>query len=374
MPRSRALRRHGAAALFAAIAVAASSGPAAAGKRWVSGYLVGYERALQPPATIDFESLTHLMIGRYVPKPDGTLDRSCDWDASRCPAWARAMGARAHAAKRKAILFLGGGGSHDAFAAAAKPARRATLVANVVAAVRDLGFDGVDIDWEPVEAADVADLVALVKALRTAMPRAILTMPVGFTNMNFPQEGIGWVKTVAPLLDQINIMTYDMAGNWGWTKTWHAAAFDGATAETPTSVVVSVKSYLDLGIPAAKLGIGFGFYGQCWTGGATGPRQPVGSSVMADTLTYATIMDRYAPIGARRWDATAKVPYLGRAGGLGPKRCSFISYEDPRSIAAKVAWAKSKGLGGAIIWTIADGWRASIGTNAPLKAVGRMLK
>jgi len=374
MHRLRTPRRSLAALFLTAVVLAAVPAPAEAGGRWVAGYLVGYEHALQPAATIDFGSLSHLMVGRYVPRPNGTLDKSCDWDASKCPAWARSMGAKAHAAGRKAILFLGGAGAHDGFAAAATSAHRAAFVANIATAVKDLGFDGVDIDWEPVEAADVGNVVALIKALRTAMPTAILTMPVGFTSKNFPQQGIGWTKKVEPYLDQINIMTYEMDGNWGWSKTWHAAALDGATAETPTSVAVSVKSYLDLGIPAAKLGIGFGFYGQCWTGGVTGPRQAVGVSAITDTLTYATILDHYAPVAARHTDTKAKVPYLGRAAGLGPKGCTYISYEDPTSIAAKVAWAKSKGLGGAIIWTISEGWRASTGTNAPLKAAGGMLK
>lgn len=348
--------------------------PAGAAERWVAGYAVGYEHALQPVSTLDFRSLTHLIVGRYVPRPDGSLDRSCDWDAAKCPAWARSLGVRAHAAGRKALLFLGGAGAHDGFAAAARPARRAAFVRNVAAAVKDLGFDGVDVDWEPVEAADVEDLIAFLKALRAAMPRALITMPVNFTNLNFPQSGIGWTKRAAPYLDRVDIMTYEMAGNWGWAKSWHGAALGGATPAMPTSTAVSVASYRALGIPAAKLGIGVGFFGQCWKGGVTGPRQAVGASAVVGTLTYATILDRYHRADAYRWDATARASYLGRAAGLGPQGCSFVSYEDPRSIAAKVAWAKVQGLGAVIVWTVSAGWRGSTRTNAPLTAVGAFLK
>lgn len=370
--RSSSLRRVLLATLAACLSIPAS---ADAASRWVAGYYVGYERALYPTASIDFGSLTHIMVGRYVPNPDGTLDRSCDWDATKCPYWARAVGAKAHAAGRSAILFLGGAGAHAGFAAAAKPATRATLVKNIVASVNGLGFDGVDIDWEPVETADVPDLVALIRALRAAMPTKTITMPVNFTNLNFPTEGIGWITQVAPSLDQINIMTYEMDGsNWGWTSTWHSAALRGATSTWPTSVAASVNAYLSLGIPAAKLGIGFGFYGQCWTGGVTAPRQPQGASTIVDTPSYAQIMDSYYRGDARHWDTTASVPYLGRAAGLGPKHCTYLSYEDPQSIAAKVAYLKAKGLGGAIIWTISQGWRAKTGNNAPLTAAGQILK
>ncbi len=359
--------------LWGAATVALTSSAAAA-DRWVAGYLVGYEHDLQPETSFDFTSLTHLVIGRYVPKSDGTLNKSCDWDASRCPIWAKRMGGRAHAAGRKALLFLGGAGARFGFVGAAAPAKRPAFVAAIAKAVKDLDFDGVDVDWEPVESRDVTNLLALLADLRAAMPTKLITMPVGFTNMNFPTDGIGWVKSAARYLDQINIMTYEMDGNWGWTKTWHASALDGATSELPTSVKVSVASYRSLGIPASKLGLGFGFYGQCWKGGVTAPRKAVGSSSIVGSITYADILDNYYRSSAYHYDMAAHVPYLGSSFGLGPLDCTYISYEDPRSIAAKVAFAKSQGLGGGIIWTVSEGWRASTGTNDPLTAVGQLLK
>src|SRR5690349_12229579 len=109
-----------AAGLFAATLTAPAqaenigSGPRVpAAKHWVDGYYVGYERNLYPPSAIDFSALTHIMVGRYAPRADGTLDKSCDWDASKCPAWARGIGAKAHKAGVKAILFLGGAGAYD---------------------------------------------------------------------------------------------------------------------------------------------------------------------------------------------------------------------------------------------------------------------
>ena len=54
-------------------------------------------------------------------------------------------------------------------------------------------------------------------------------------------------------------------------------------------------------------------------------------------------------------DAAAEVPYLSFATAKGPQRCNFVSYDDEQSVAAKGAWAKSSGLGGAMIWTVAQG-------------------
>jgi chitinase len=45
-----------------------------------------------------------------------------------------------------------------------------------------------------------------------------------------------------------------------------------------------------------------------------------------------------------------------------------VTYEDAQSIAAKGAWVKAQGLGGAIIWTINEGYvpTASPGAQNPL--------
>jgi len=123
----------------------------------------------------------------------------------------------------------------------------------------------------------------------------------------------------------------------------------------------SVRAYLAAGVPAAKLGIGIGFYGSCWTGGVSAPRrEPNGSHVTADdnTMSYTNIMARYADPGALHFDEMdrANVPYLGYAAPHGPQGCTFVSYEDERSIGDKGRYVLDHGLGGVIIWTINQGY------------------
>jgi chitinase len=154
----------------------------------------------------------------------------------------------------------------------------------------------------------------------------------------------------------MNLMTYGMADAWpGWVS-WHSSALDDAQGNHPTSIASSIQVYLDVGVPASKLGIGIGFYGQCWRG-PTGPRQATGSGVVAsdNTMSYTNIMSQYYVASARQWDAAAGVPYLSFPTAKGPQGCNFVSYDDEQSITGKGAWVKSKGLGGAIIWTVAQG-------------------
>jgi chitinase len=326
---------------------------------WVSGYYVGYQRDLYPPAAVDFASLTHLIVGRITPTATGGVTDTFDLDATQGPAMAKDLATRAHAAGVKAVLMVGGAGEHDGWVGAASAAHRAAFVQALLGAMDGYGYDGLDLDWEPIDAADEAPLRALIHALRTARPGVILTMPIGWVNANFPQV-TGLYAQVAPDLDQLNLMSYGMADSWDSWDSWHSSALAGQGGTTPSSVSSSLDAYVAGGVPAAKLGAGIGFYGSCWTGGVTAPHQaPNGGSVVAsdNEMSFAAIMDTYFQQAAYHYDAAADAPYLSWPGGHGPRGCTFLSYEDERSIAAKGAYVRAHGFGGAMIWTINQGYR-----------------
>ena len=200
---------------------------------------------------------------------------------------------------------------------------------------------------------------------------------MGWVNVNFRGEVDAWYVQLAGLVDQMNLMTYDMAGNWGGWQSWHHAALYDEAGNRPSSVSSSIQAYLDVGVPAERLGIGIGFYGSCWRGVAE-PRVPldgrpgVSQGNSDNSMSYANIVSLYMAPGARRWDAAARVPYLSFGAPAGPQSCTFVSYEDEESIAAKGAYVREKGLGGTIIWTIGQGHlsTAPAGSRDPLlKAV-----
>jgi chitinase len=207
------------------------------------------------------------------------------------------------------------------------------------------------------------------------VPHAVLTMPVGPTSTTFPHVP-SFYGTLAHKLDRIDVMTYGMAFKaQGW-RTWHSSALTGAGVHTPTAVDVSVASYRAAGVPAAKLGVGIGFYGMCWAGGVTGPRQAIGSSsIVADdnVMSWVNIRNRYFASSAYHYDTAAQAPYLSYPHGHGPQNCTFVSYEDNRSIKAKARWARSHGLGALIVWTVNQGHlrNAPAGHRDPLLATAR---
>lgn len=330
--------------------------------RWVGGYYVGYERNLYPVADIDFSAITHLMVGRLIPRADGTLARHFDINDAEGPVWAQSAVDAAHAAGRKAVLMIGGAGEVAGWRDAADNATRATFVANLLDAVDDFGADGLDIDWEPLETQDHADVLALLQALRTARPNLLLTMPVMWVNSNFqwnprPAGEVAFLASAAPLLDQVNVMSYEMAAAYEGWYSWFASPLHGEAPNTPSSVSSSVDYYLGAGVPAAKLGVGMGFYGNCFRG-VSQPRVAVtpANFVASDgAMSYRAIRSTYLPAMNYTFDNAAQAPWLGSAAQVGPQQCTLVTFEDAASIAAKGAYAAGEGLGGAIIWTIAQG-------------------
>lgn len=341
--------------------------------RWVSGYYVGYQRSLYPASEVDFSLMTHIIVGPIEPTATGGILADFDINTVEGPALARTLSTRAHQAGKKAILMLGGAGSHAQFVGAASASYRELFVANLLATMDNLGYDGIDVDWEPIQEADKAPLLWLLQQLRARRPGMLITIPVGTVNTNFPATYDAWYAQVAAVVDQMNVMSYSMSGAWQGWEVWHHAPLNDAGRNRPVSVASTVDRFLAVGVPAAKLGIGLGFYGTCWKG-AYQPRvaQSTGTAVLAgdNAMSYANIMASYHDAAARRWDAAAGVPYLTFSSPRGPKGCNFISYEDEQSIAAKGEFARSRGLGGAIVWTIGQGHitTAPAGSRDPLLA------
>jgi chitinase len=353
----------------------------AATNKWVSGYYVGYIN--YPVSEIDFSGITHLMIGPVLPKNDATLEVSMY--TANGPELARQAVQATKANGKKAIAFLGGMDTGPQWAAASSAANRAKFVANLKKLMTDYGFDGLDLDWEPVQESDKPLILALVKDLRAALPNTILTFPAqGIINTNF-SEDLSLYAQLAPYLNQLNLMTYDMIGAYadgtpyeGWLSWHHTPLYNSRTGEywrTPTSIDDTVKTYRAAGVPAAKLGIGIGFYGSCWSG-VTGPRQEFnGSKRLAgdNDMSYANIMKDYYSTSALRWDDGARVPYLSFSQPRGPEGCSYISFENARSIRAKGNYVKARGLGGTIVWNVNEGYLPyrSAGQRNPLLVATR---
>ena len=328
---------------------------------WVMGYYSSWDDpsngGFYPVSAIDWDGLTHIAAAFYLPDGHGRW-ASGYFDA----ATAAQLISAAHAHGKKAIASIGGAGSGPGFEGSMKSAKATFLTS--LQALLAMGYDGLDIDWEGgnlTVSQDQALQTQLIGALRTASPTILLTLTAGYENEN-SLDDLSFYGTVAAQVDRINVMTYGMSGAWQGWKSWHSSPLHwNSDAFTPTGIDASVAHYLAAKVPAGKLGIGSGFFGECYTSPVTAPAQVLGSSqvtVSDGPMSYRNIMGSYFLASAYHYDSVAAAPYLALS-GANTEKCTFVTYEDATSIAAKGAWIKAQGLGGLIIWTISEGYIAS---------------
>jgi chitinase len=336
---------------------------------WSMGYYASWDPAQYPISEIEWSGLTHIAMAFYLPNQDGSMTL-----AGGNPQLATNLIAAAHTNGVKAIASIGGADSQSGFQKATASGTVAAFAANLVSLLTTTAYDGIDIDWEPMDKSDEPAVVDIANRIRKAKPGALITIPIGAINVNLGADLTGF-PAIAAAYDQLNIMSYGQAGAWSGWKSWHSSALYQTDSATPTSIDSTVKLYLAAGIPAAKLGIGIGFYGLCYSSPVTGPDQALnGSTLVASdgTISYANIMTEYYSASARQWDSLARVPYLSFTSPHAPDGCTYISYDDEQSIAEKGAYVKAKGLGGVIQWELNEGYLSSAAAgqrNPLLKAI-----
>lgn len=332
---------------------------------WSMGYYASWQESQYSISDIEWSGLTHVAVAFYMPDAAGNLallgGRSALGDD---------MVAAAHAHGVKAIASIGGGDSGSAFRQATASGAMDAFITNLVTLLNATGYDGIDIDWEPLDVVDQPVAVEIANRVRAAHPGALMTIPIGSININIPGDLSGYAA-INGAYDQLNIMSYGMAGPWQGWKSWHSSPLYQQDSATPESIDSSVQAYLAAGVSPSKLGVGIGFFGLCYTPPVTGPDQPLGGSTIAasdGTMSYAHIMQSYYSASARNWDLLARATFLTFSTAQGPEGCTYISYDDEQSIAEKAAYLKSEGLGGVIQWEINEGFipQAAPGATNPL--------
>ena len=266
----------------------------------------------------------------------------------------------------KLLISIGGWAAEGFSDAALTAESRERFADSAIQFMLEHGFDGVDLDWEypcndlggikarPEDRENFTRLLELLRKKLAAQSlsdgrdsveaRYLLTIATGAA----PEHLTGVdIAAVAPLLDYIGLMTYDLYNGWSTRTGHHANLFTSELDPKADSADKTVRYFLEAGAPASKLLVGAAFYGRGMNGvgstqdGFAQPSAP-GSNF---TRTYDEISRLLGEPSAwqRHWDERAKAPFLydGEA---------FISYEDEESLRHKARYVREHGLGGAMFW------------------------
>jgi chitinase len=325
---------------------------------WVCAYYLTEHQDKGPltPDKIDFTALSHLIHFGIMPGADGAID---PMQAGITPRQSQVIVSLAHRAHRKVLVCMGTDEGAKRLRQALTDPIRPTLVKNLVQFVVTRGYDGLDVDMEPIEDTDIGTYEKFIHELRAGLKAAnrklLLTAAVAAEPEMFAR--------LQGEFDQINLMTYDLSGPWKGFKTWYNAGLNDGGDEKMNgsdpypSTRGMVQQFMQAGVQPAKLGIGIAFYGYLWTG-ANGPRQSIEGVKVNDDVSYQAIMDQYYRLDRYHWDDQAQAPYLS-IDAPQPTDRQFISYDDETLCAKKIAYVRQQRLGGVIIWELSEGYRDS---------------
>lgn len=340
-----------------------------------------YDRAqLVNPQTLDYSKYSILNYCFFDPQLDGSINSTDAWADENLllgqPDWANggylpntSVVDLAHLNNVQVLPSIGGWTLSNNFPTiAASPTLRANFAQACVNLIQTYNFDGIDLDWEypgyPPHGgspADYVNFVLLLQEVRTAIDNygvsvgkpMLLTVAVGAAPDRM--DDVDWVA-VTPLLDIINLMSYDFFGAWD-SETNHNSPLYAPAVGDPTfnldyAVTALINTY---NVPANKITAGIAFYGRSAnTVGSAGLHVPTNGSTNSTLFSADAGSPLYYNIEANmslftdNWDSLAQVPYLTGDGSLN----TFVSYDNERSIGLKAEYIVDNNLRGAIIWEI----------------------
>jgi chitinase len=148
-----------------------------------------------------------------------------------------------------------------------------------------------------------------------------------------------------PMVDYVNLMTYDLISGFS-TVTGHHTALYG-TPDQKESTDNCVRYLISNGVEPRKLIIGAAFYARIWEGVSPVRNGLYQSGKFKQSLGYSDFPKNLTEQQgyAFYWDSTAKAPFAYNA-----REKTFATYDDKRSIQEKSTYVATKGLGGIMFW------------------------
>lgn len=345
-----------AAALLLAAATATAQRPI------ILGYVRGPNHLLTP-AELPAKKLTRVHYAFLHPH-DGIITADSPTDDANL----RTLVALKKQNPTLEVLVSVGGGAHSSEFSdlALTPSSRAKFVASCMALITTYSLDGIDIDWEypgsPFpgktlrKEEDKANYTALFHDLREAFTvyerkthHAHLLLSTATNGKPFFIRSTD-LGAASQYLDTVALMGYDVYNPGSTTTGNHSPLTTDPADPTPYSDDSFIHAYVEAGVPANKIVLGVPFYGFSWPDVDAknhGLFQPVTKRTARDESYAHLVANELQPNSGftRTWDEAAQVPTL-----YNPTTRTFISYEDPESLAHKAAYVRTHGLAGMMFW------------------------
>lgn len=253
----------------------------------------------------------------------------------------------------KIVLSVGGWGAGGFSNMAMTKEGRAAFVKSVSIVMGSCGLDGVDIDWEypcngsagiDFDPRDKENFTWLLSDLRDMAGERSVSIAAG-AGQYFVDDTE--MEKVAAICDYVQLMTYDMRSGFCSEAGHHTSLYATAGDLRNIGTKSTVDMFLAAGLPREKTVIGAAFYSRRWDNVPDvnhGMLQQAGTTAQFGP-GYGVLTREYIDKNGwtRYWDDDAKAPYLFNGS-------SFMTYDDPDSIAHKCHYLLAEGLHGIMYW------------------------
>ena len=230
----------------------------------------------------------------------------------------------------KVLLSIGGWGSGGFSEMAASDTLRHSFAKNCNEIIEQYNIDGIDIDWEyptigwagiSSSEDDTKNFTLLMQDIREAISeKKLLTLASSATAKYID------FKSVVPLVDFVNLMTYDMSDG----KAHHAPLYSSPITSDMTADK-SVRLHREAGVPDEKIVLGMPFYGRGNHNGET----------YYNDFKNLRLEERQK----EKWDSISQSPYIADEEG------NFVfGYDNACSIKIKCHYILDHNLKGAMYW------------------------
>jgi chitinase len=260
----------------------------------IAGYYPGYSQWLNPPENMRFGKYTRINYFSIYPNADGTLNLS-----QISPELQASAIDTARSNSTQIYITIGGWGLSDGFSPmAANNASRTGFIGALLQYCLEHGFDGADLDWEPVvNEYDKDNYTLLIKELKAAFAPHSLGLSVAVM-----AQGSEFRASAIEDIDRLNVMAYDL----------------GYPLSSYSESVAALTHWQDFGFPASKIILGIPMYGR---------------DTQGTYYPYSDIVRTYNPI-----------PSSDLVDG--------ISFNGIDTVSAKTRYCLENGFAGVMFWEI----------------------
>lgn len=256
----------------------------------------------------------------------------------------------------KSLISIGGFTFSKSFPGAASDnTTRAKFASDTVSFVKDLGFDGVDIDWEyPTDDIQAANFVLLLAEVRKKLDEYaekytpgyhyLLTVACPAGEANYRKLHL---SAMDPYIDNWNLMAYDYSGSWSKNASHSANLYPSSSKPytTPINTHKVISDYVSAGVPASKITMGIPLYGRSFQGTAGLGQKftSVGNGSWEPGIWDYKALPQVNSNSYTDDEAIASYSYTVSSQTL-------ISYDDVEIVKKKTDYILSKNLAGAMFW------------------------